>query len=463
MRVLLLNPPFKKNYIRSARSTWPSISGSNWYPIFLGYAAGWLEKHGHEVLLVDALVEELTIGETVKKAKEFKPELVVVYISADSLRNDIATATKIKQHVGGEIVLVGPWCAYKPEKILKDYPQIDMVVRREFDGVLLDLASGMEKKKIKGLIFREGRKIADNGERDFLSAKELEEMPFVTKIYKEFLPISKYHQASLLHPFVDLFTGRGCVWGKCTFCLWPATIHKGAPPYRMRSIGNVVEELIYIKKELPKIKEVFFQDDTLPNGRARELSEAILRNGIKMNWSCYSRGDLTLETMVLMKKAGCRFLHVGYESGDEKVLNNMQKGTNLAGMVRFTKDSLKAGLKIHGDFILGLPGETLETIGKTLRFAKSLGIEGYQFFLPQPIAGTPLYDFLQKKKFLNKKGEINYPGLSNEELQYFRKSAMRSIYYSPKYLLKTLKSVESLDDLLRLVRTGWKVLPRILR
>lgn len=465
MKVLLLNPPYQENFIRSARSTWPSISGSNWYPIFLAYATGWLEKHGHEAKLLDALVENLPEKEVLKQVKEFQPELIALYISEQSLKKDLKIGLKIKKISGAKLILVGPWCSANPEKILRLSKEIDGIVPREFDQVLLDLANQIPEEKIKGLVFRSGKKIVSNPPGIFLETKQLDQFPFVSGIYKKHLQIKKYHQASLLHPFVDLFTGRGCSWGKCSFCLWPHTIHQGAPNYRTRSAKNVIKELLFIKKELPEVKEVFFQDDTLPPWRAKELSQLIIKNKIKLTWSCYSRADafMDLSTLKLMKKAGCRFLHVGYESSNPKILKNINKGTTPAIMKKFTENCRKAGLKIHGDFILGLPGETEQTIKQTIKWAQSLGIEGYQFFIPQPQPETPLYNYLQKKGYLKKDNQISYPQLSNDRLNYWRFKAMRSIYFTPRYLLNTLENLNSKEDFFRLLRTGFFALPKMLK
>lgn len=463
MKVLLLNPPYEQDFIRSARSTWPSISGSNWYPIFLAYCAGWLEKHGHKIKLVDALVADLPLQELFNLSKDFQPQLLVLYISSQSLKSDVAIGGKIKKLTGCQIVLVGPWCAYEPEKILRKCPFVDALVRREFDEVVLELANGIKKRKIKGLVYREKGKIISNPEKEFLTPAQLDQFPFVTKIYKEYLPIRKYYQASLLHPFVDLFTGRGCPWGKCTFCLWPNTIHQGAPGYRARNLESVIEELKFVKTNLPFVREVFFQDDTLPTGRTRQLSELLLKKNLKITWSCYSRANIDLETLTLMKKAGCRYLHVGYESADKQILKNICKGTTPEQMKKFTKNTKKVGLRVHGDFIFGLPGETEETIKKTIAWAKSLEIEGYQFFLPQPQKGTPLFTWLKKKGYLTRTEEANYPHLSHKKLIYWRFRAMREIYFSKNYVLNTLKNINSLADFARLTRTGLHVIPNILK
>lgn len=371
---MLLNPPYHRSFIRSGRCTSLPISGSNWYPIFLAYAAGWLEKHGHTVKLIDALVAENSAEQLVKISQDFRPEMVAVYISDISLADDIKVGEEIKKLTGSYLVLVGPRCASDPLALLKMGKQtVDAVVRREFDDVLLDLADIKDKKTIAGLVWRNGKKIIANPERPFLTAQQLNQFPFVAKIYKDHLPIKKYYQASLLHPFVDLFTARGCSWNKCTFCLWPNTIYKGAA-YRTRSIDNVVEELKFIKKELPEVKEVFFQDDMLPRIRATQLASAIIKAKIKLNWSGYVKADLNYDTLKLMRKSGCRFLHVGYESADLTILKNINKGANPKTMKQFTDDAKRAGIKIHGDFIFGLPGETESTIRNTIAWAKNFGL-----------------------------------------------------------------------------------------
>lgn len=450
---MLLNPPYPQSFIRSARCTVLPISGSNWYPIFLAYAAGWLEKHGHEVKLIDALVANISADKLLPIAKGYQPNLLAIYVSDKSLSYDISVAKRLKRATGAYMVLVGPRCASEPEEILGKYSDVEAVIRREFDDVLLDLANGKDRKKINGLIWRDGKKIISNPERAFLASKQLNEFPFVTDVYHRHLAINKYYQASLLHPFVDLFTARGCAWNKCTFCLWPNTIHKGAG-YRARSIKNVIEELKFIKKELPEIKEVFFQDDMLPANRAKQLAQAILKAKLKMNWSCYTKADIDPQTLKLMKKSGCRFLHVGYESADSTILNNICKGTDPQTAKKFTENALKVGLRIHGDFILGLPGETQKTIKKTITWAKNLGIEGYQFFVPEPNKETPLYDWLKKRH--------NYPHLSSGELDCWRLKAMKEIYLDPKYIFRTIRNIESKGDFFRLARTAFYVIPKMI-
>jgi anaerobic magnesium-protoporphyrin IX monomethyl ester cyclase len=467
MKVYLLNPSFIENYVRSSRCTWIPVAGSNWYPIFLAYATGYLEKNGYAVKLVDALIDGIPHEEIVKDIKDFSPNITVIYTSLDSLDNEVKLAEMIKKEINTFIVFVGPWCAMDPEGILKKSPAIDGVIRREFELPLLNLARTLEKnidlKETKELTWQKNNQIFNNPDGEFIGEEELNKMPFVTSIYKKFLHIENYHQTSLKYPFVDMFTARGCAWGKCTFCLWPNTIHKGAK-YRARTIDNVIEEIKFIERELPQAKEIFFQDDMLPMARMKELAEAIIKNNLKITWSGYAKADLDLETMKLAKKSGCRFLHIGYESGVQEILNNVNKGEIIPKMEEFTKNAKKAGISIHGDFIFGLPGETIETIKKTIKWAKKLNISDYQFVVPQPHPATPLYNWLKSKNYLSENGEPNYPNLSINDLQYWRFYAYRHIYLSPRYLLTSLlRSAKEPKELVRLVKIGAKGLPKIFR
>lgn len=462
MKIYLLNPPFVKNYVRSSRCTWIPIAGSNWYPIFLAYATGLLEKNGHETKLVDAPVARLSHEDVLKDVKSYAPEMTVVYTSLNSLDNDIKLADKIKKVTGSYIVFVGPWCSINPGGILENASGVDAVIRREFDLPLLDLANGIPPADVKELSWKNNGEIIHNPDGEFMTAKQLDEFPFVTDVYRRHININRYKQSSLLHPFVDMFTARGCSWGVCTFCLWPYTIHKGAK-YRKRSIENVIEELKFIKKELPQVKEIFFQDDTLPKDRAIEISDAIIENGLEITWSAYAKADLDFETLQIMKEAGCRFLHVGYETSNSQILKNVKKGVKPKTMEQFTEDAKKAGIKIHGDFVFGFPGETKQTILDTIKWAKKLRISDYQFVVPEPHPTTPFYEWLKENGYLTEDGKVNYPHLTYEELSYWRFKAYRSIYLTPEYITShVLRSIYKPKELLRIIKAGCKALPNIL-
>jgi radical SAM superfamily enzyme YgiQ (UPF0313 family)/ubiquinone/menaquinone biosynthesis C-methylase UbiE len=440
------------------------VAGSSWYPIFLAYATGVLEKNGHQVKLVDAPVENLSRETVLKDIENFKPDIVAIYITWDSLKNDIKMAKQIKQINKCKIVFVGPWGSAYPKEILKKVQDsVNAIITREFEYPLLEMAEGKDFSLIGDVVWKKNKEIIENPNGPIMNEKQLNEIPFVTSVYKNHLNIKKYRQASLLHPFVDLFTARGCSWGKCTFCLWPHTIHCNIP-YRMRDIENVIKELKFVKKELPSVKEIFIQDDTLPAGRMKQLAEAILKNNLKIIWSGYCRPDIDYKTLKLAKKSGCRLFHVGYESANQTILNNVNKGVTVEQMEKFTKDAKKAGLKIHGDFIVGLPGETKETILKTLNWAKKINISDYQFVIPQPHPGTPLYQWVLQNKYLNKQGRMSYPGLTADDLEHWRFYIYRKLYLSPRYLFShIIKSFKEPREFLRLIYLAWKGLPKLFR
>jgi anaerobic magnesium-protoporphyrin IX monomethyl ester cyclase len=148
---------------------------------------------------------------------------------------------------------------------------------------------------------------------------------------------------------------------------------------------------------------------------------------------------MTYDTLVLMKRAGCRNLHVGYESADGQVLKNIRKGLSRATMTRFTEDATRAGLRIHGDFAFGFPGETFESAMETIRWAKALNPDTVQFQLMLPFPGTPFYALLKKNGWLNENGEPDYPHFSNDEIRRAAKMAYRSFYLSPQYALKCIR------------------------
>ncbi len=344
------------------------------------------------------------------------------------------------------------------EAVLERSPAVDCLARGEFDFAVLELANKVSPNMVRGLVWRDpAGRTCSNPERPPVTSDELDKLPFISDVYRRHLNINNYHQTGHQHPFVDMFTGRGCSWGRCTFCLWPATINKGGT-YRTRKIEGVIEEFRFIRSEMPYIKEIFLQDDTLPKERAIELSEAIIAAGLMVCWSCYSRANLDLATLKLMKKAGCRTMHVGFESSNPELLKLMKKGVSAAGMEEFARNANKAGLYIVADFLTGLPGETVETIKATAAWARKLPVQRYTFSLPKPYPETPLYLWLQEHNSI-KDGHPNYPGLSAEDIYEWNKWSYRQVYMSPDYFFRMLTKPREWD---RIARSAVHALPYFL-
>lgn len=423
MKVLLLSPPYLADYMRNGRCDYVSWSRTQWYPIWLAYCGALLEKCGHRVELIDAPAERLSYKETLERISDFSPRITVVYSSTKSKQSDINFCEEVKKSTGCYIVFAGPYVSAEPDSFVNSSIKIDAVVQGEFDYPILELANGLEKSKIKNLSWRQNGQIISNESRPFLNREELDNIPFVTEFYLRHLKLKNYRVPSELHPFIDMFTGRGCIWGRCLFCLWPHSFIKGKV-YNTRSIENVIGELQFVHKQMPYIKEVFIQDDTLPRQRAIELSNAILDGKLDIIWSCYVRGDLDYTTLRLMRKAGCRTLHVGYESRNNLILKNVVKGLTAEEMTEFTYNAHKAGLRIHGDFLLGLPGETQESIKETIRWAKLLSPETAQFLPLNLYPNSPL-------------DNENYSlQLTRQRLHKLILEAYRNFYFSWQFLKK---------------------------
>jgi radical SAM superfamily enzyme YgiQ (UPF0313 family) len=453
MKVLLLNPHYLQGYIHSARWDSLTVSGSHWYPIFLAYATGLLEQSGHECRLIDAEADNLTDQEVLNVANDFKPDFTVVYISQKGLIKHQYLSSEIKTHTNSRIIFVGPWCSMPQVKefCLKDKkskPLVDHLIDGEFEFAVKDIVEGKENKKI----ITAGR----------LTSEQLNELPWVTKVYNKHLNIENYQIGSLWHPFVDMFTGRKCYWGKCTFCLWPSTIFKTGG-YIARDIDDVLDEMGWAVKNIkPKIKEIYIQDDTPPAWRCKQLAEGIIERKIDIAWSTYARGDLTLTSKILklMKKSGCHCLHVGYESGSNKILKKINKGVTREMLEKFTNLCNDASIDVHADFMIGLPGETEKTARETIEWAKKLNVVTYQFAPPKPYPCTPYYDWLIENELIDEKGRPEYKEMSYKEMVDWCKIAMKECYFNFGFLKRVIFKP---NELKRLIRSAIFVIPYILK
>lgn len=437
MKILLLSPPFLSGYMRNARCDFVSLSGTQWYPLLLGYCGAWLEKCGHDVKLVDAPTYRLDHKTTEKIIIDYNPDWLVVYTGRISEDNDIAIADKLTETIGCETVIVGPYASILPWKTLGKTQFVKRLITGEFEIPAQEIIEGGKNSEIPNLVYKEGNEIIQNPERPYLNTEQLDRIPFVSRFFKKHLDIYKYKTISEPYPFMDIMTGRGCKWGHCTYCLWVHSYIKG-PVYNCRSIDNVIEELKFISSNIPEIKSVMLQDDTLTEERAREFCEAKLKVDVKLKWSCYVRGNMSHDVLKLMKKANCLNLHVGFESADQGILKRIKKGVTKDRMTQFVSDVKKAELKIHGDFAIGFPGETRESIKKTVEWACQIRPHTAQFQLMIPFPGTPFYDELKAKGRI-KNGAPNYPGLSMEELEEMAKKAYKKFYLSPSFLKQIIK------------------------
>jgi hopanoid biosynthesis associated radical SAM protein HpnJ len=436
MRTLFLQAPSYDGFDGGAGSRYQARREirSYWYPTWLAQLAAMVP----DSKLIDAAPHGVGFDQAVAEAAQH--DLVVLHSSTPTFASDLKNAEKIKSAKPGiKIGLVGANIAVDPRAALEKAEAIDFVTGKDYDFTVRDVAEGRDWNRIAGLIYRDkDGTIRENEARPLL--EDMDQLPFVTPVYQRDLKIENYFIGYLKHPYISFYSGRGCK-SRCTFCLWPQTI--GGHKYRTRSVENVVEEIAWAAKAMPQVKEFFFDDDTFTDNLPR--AEAIARELGKLGvtWSCNAKANVPRESLKVMRDNGLRLLLVGYESGNQQILHNIKKGMRIEVAKRFTRDCHDLGITIHGTFIMGLPGETKETIQETIRFAKDINPHTLQVSLAAPYPGTFLYKQAVENGWLDttnaelidehgvQVAPLHYPHLSHSEIfhsveEFYRKFYLRA-------------------------------------
>lgn len=457
MRVFFLNIPFHERFSRESRSPGVAPSGTLYYPIYLALAAGVVRKAGHVVDFLDSPADRYDLDRTLERVRSFKPDLIVASTVTASVCHDVRVMDELAGATGAMTMLVGTHATARPVETLRMSRHLDFVAIGEYDFTVCDVAdhfgAGRTREALSlvpGLAYRFGEQYFRNQDRSF--HEKLDEIPWASLIYRDFLKIENYSYGAQLHPEVTIVSGRGCPF-QCTFCVFPQTItgHR----YRARSVKDVVDEMEFITKTWPQNKEIMFEDDTLTvdKERMRQLSEEILKRGFKVTWSGNARADFDdVAFLKLMKKAGCRLFCVGFESADEKLLQNMSKGGALSKTeFRFVEACRKAGILIHGCFLFGGYGESRETMRATLELAKRLPMDTAQFFPMMVYPGTKAYEEAKARgdlptedyeTWLKDSGyymaRVNRANVTSGEITEFCDQALREFYFRPGYMASKL-------------------------
>jgi hopanoid biosynthesis associated radical SAM protein HpnJ len=413
MRTLFLHPPSYEGFDGVAGSRYQAKREirSFWYPTWLAQLAALVPGSR----LVDAPPADLGLVDVLPMVQDF--DLVVMHTSTPSFPGDARVAAELKRAKPDLMVgLVGAKVAVEPELSLEAAPAVDFVAREEYDFTIVEVAEGRPLAEVDGITYR-----ADDGglvrNRDRAVLEEMDRLPYVTPIYRRDLRIEDYFIGYLKHPYVSLYTGRGCR-SQCTFCLWPQTV--SGHRYRTRSVDHVLAEMQMIKETLPQVQEVFFDDDTFTDGRERaeEIARGMGRLGLE--WSCNAKANVPYETLRVLRDNGLRLLLVGFESGNQQILTNIKKGVKVERARQFARDCRDLGITIHGTFIVGLPGESAETIQETIRFAREINPHTIQVSIAAPYPGTALYRQAQEQGWLpeGEGGLVDEHGLQIAALEY---------------------------------------------
>jgi hopanoid biosynthesis associated radical SAM protein HpnJ len=437
LRSLFLQAPSFEGFDGGAGSRWQAKREikSFWFPTWLAQPAALVEGSR----LVDAPPHRQTLADVLPLAKDY--DLVVLHTSTPSFSSDVKTIEAMKAvNPNLKAGLIGAKVAVDADGSMKSAPAVDFVARNEFDFTIKDVADDKPWADIDGLSYRNSsRVIVHNSDREIL--ENMDSLPFVTPVYKRDLKIENYFSGYLKHPYISLYTGRGCK-SRCTFCLWPQTV--GGHRYRTRSVGHVIEEIAWAQKAFPEVKEFFFDDDTFTDNlpRAEAIAKELGKLGV--TWSCNAKANVPYNTLKILKDGGLRLLLVGYESGNQQILHNIKKGMRVEVAERFTKDCHKLGIVIHGTFIVGLPGETRETLQQTMEWAKRINPHTIQISMAAPYPGTFLYKQAVENGWLdaehaelvddhgNQVAPLHFPNLSHDEIFDAQAAFYRKFYFRPR-------------------------------
>ncbi len=469
MKIVMLNPPFLNKYSKSSRSPAVTKSGTIYFPLWLSYATGVLDKKGHTLKLIDAPAKCSTKEETLAEIVEFAPQMIVIDTSTASINNDLAFADELKAKLPeAKICLVGTHATACVAEIIPEHKAIDFIARHEYDYTLPELAEAIEGKMalsdVKGISYVEDGALKETEDREYIH--DLDELPFVSEVYKKYLDIKDYFYAHVSFPTVSIFSSRGCP-SKCFYCMYSQVMFGKA--YRKRSAKNLYEECVYITKEFPEVKEILIDDDNfaVDQENVREFCNLLIENKVNIKWVVQCRVTLSYETMVLMRKAGCRLVVVGFESGSQKVLDGMHKGITLEQSLKFNKAAKKAKMRVHGCFMVGNPGETKETMNETLEFSKKLRLDTVQYFPLIVYPGTEAYAWAKENNYITAKNYdqwltedgmhncvLSTPEVSDKELVEFCNYARKKFYLRPSYMFMKLgECLTNKDDLVRTLKS----------
>jgi len=460
LRTLFLQAPSFDGFDGGAGSRYQAKREikSFWYPTWLAQPAALVEGSR----LIDAPPHGQHLSDIAPLAKDY--DMVVVHTSTPSFKSDVAAIEALKAvNPNLKAGLIGAKVAVNAEGSLLEAPSVDFVARNEFDFTIKEVAEDRPWSQIEGLSWRNARGlIVHNADRPMLES--MDDLPFVTPVYQRDLKIENYFIGYLKHPYISLYTGRGCK-SRCTFCLWPQTV--GGHRYRTRSVGHVIEEIAWAQKAFPQVKEFFFDDDTFTDDLPR--AEAIARELGKLGvvWSCNAKANVPRETLKVLKDGGLRLLLVGYESGNQQILHNIKKGMRIEVARKFTQDCRELGIAIHGTFIMGLPGETKETIEETIKFATEINPHTIQVSLAAPYPGTFLYNQAVQQGWLDADNAelvdasgvqiapLHYPHLSHTEIFHSVEDFYKRFYFrSGKIASIVGEMVRSPEMMRRRLREG---------
>jgi radical SAM superfamily enzyme YgiQ (UPF0313 family) len=373
------------------------MNWNDYPPLGLAYLAAVLKEDGHDVQVFDlGLDPDAPLEHGAAQVAAFDPHLVGITAMTNLYLSALETATLLKANLGRPIALGGPHPTVFPHRVLSEAPVIDYVVRGEGEETLRQLVRNLDNGArhvgaIEGLTYRVRDEVVSNPDRPLI--RDLDALPFPAR---HLFDLKRYGLCTPAgEPMITVLSSRGCPYN-CSYCF------KGivGRTYRQRSPGNIIAELRQVIDRYG-VRNFYFIDDlfTINLQRLEALTQQMISEQLDVRWQCLARVDrVNPEILKQMYAAGCRRIHYGIESGNQQVLDRVGKRIKLSLVrqaVRWTQD---AGIETKGYFMLGLPGDTEETLQQTVSLAAQLDLDEAMFSLTTPFPGTRLWDELVKKR-----------------------------------------------------------------
>lgn len=482
LRVLLLTPPqpslMRRRNLQPlvaepardgvATAPTPGLKRGLLPPLGVAYIAAVLERAGHEVRLIDAPVLDYDFPQLTAEASTFQPGLIGISAMSPTSRYAFELATRLKTALPEvPIVLGGAHAICYPEQSLAQCPALDWVVTGEGENVVVEMAervaAGRGMEGLRGVARRgpDGAAIKAPPAEPVL---DLDTLPFPARRH---FPIGRYAPEPYENqrlPSTNIIVARGCTWSRCTFCERSGPMKR---KYRIQSPARALAEIKELARDYGVRELVFYDDDLMSNARwILEFSELMIRERLDVVWACraISNGSIRPEVLKKARQAGLWELFIGFESGNQELLDNIKKGIKIEQSLQVARWCRELGIQIIGSFILALPGETPERGLQTIDFAKKLDVD-YAAFIPlHPFEGTPLYeqalregkllkesydDTMNATRFVPRATYVPEGYGSREAVDAMVRRAYREFYLRPAYLAKHVRRVRSVEDLKR--------------
>ena len=428
-----------------------------WQPLGVLYLAASLREAGHEVKFIDGSF--LNHEEVIRRIRDFDPDFVGIYANTPLWRKAVKTAEDVKKVCNAAVFAGGPYPTAMGKRALAEAPALDAIVVGEGELTLCEALERMEKGKslegVRGVIYRDGERLVENPPRPPI--EDLDALPFPARDLLEdknlYVPPAGTYRRK---PVAIVMTSRGCN-ARCIYC-YQLT---GERRIRYRSVENVLQEIELCIEQ--GYREIRFLDDTFCGdySRAMQIAEEIRRRGLDITWFVSARVNQVDEPLLrAFRRAGCWAIFFGAESGVQKNLNALRKGITLEQTRRAVRAAKRAGLRVVTAFIFGIPGETYEEALRTIDFAIELDPDFVNFHTMTPFPGTELYERVSELGSMSSRLEdFTFEGaafiphtMTKEEIEELRRIAFKRFYSRPKYILRRLLGIRTLDDLKLLTR-----------